>query len=120
MKNPIGFFGPAFRGIWVFLATERNAKIHLMAAVLVIFLGFYFHLDANYWLWMLLAIALVFVTELLNTALEKTCDKIEPQKHPLIRDIKDMAAGAVLIASIFALLVALIIFVPLLTDKFFQ
>jgi len=118
MKNPIGFFGPAFRGIWVFVKTERNAKIHLFAAVLVLVLGMYLTLDTNSWLWLLLAISLVFVTELVNTALEKICDKIEPQKHPMIKDIKDIAAGAVLIASIFALLVALFIFVPILKDKF--
>src|SRR5687767_815513 len=108
-KNGIGFRF-AFKGIATFFG-ERNAKIHLIAAIAVILAGFYVEVERSEWFWIVLAIALVFITEMLNSAIERMCDVLHPGHHPGIGKVKDIAAGAVLVAVLFALAVAGIIFV---------
>lgn len=105
-------FRYAFVGIASFISTERNAKIHLMAAIAACLLGVYVGLEAAEWLWVAAAIFLVLVTEMINSAIEKICDRITTQKDPAIKVIKDVAAGAVLLTSIFALLVGAILIAP--------
>lgn len=100
----------ALKGIFVFFRDGRNAKIHLLAAILIILTGFYFKLTSQEWLWISVAIALVFITEMINTSIELLCDLVAPHKNENTGKLKDIAAGAVLIAAIFALLVAGIIF----------
>jgi diacylglycerol kinase len=110
IKNGIGLRF-AWAG-WLSFFRERNAKIHLLAALLVISLGFCVDLERLDWLWLLLAIALVFITEMLNSAIELLCNALHPGHHPAIGKLKDISAGAVLVAAVFALAVAGIIFVP--------
>ncbi len=114
VKNYIKAFGFAWSGIVTFFKTEANARIHAVAAALAITAGFYFDVDANDWLWIAAAIAAVIVSEMLNTAIELLCDYMTTEVHPKIKLIKDISAGAVLIASIFAVVVAIIIFWPYL------
>ena len=100
----------ALKGIWLFFRDGRNAKIHLVAAILVIASGIYLDLNLSEWLWISLAIALVFITEMLNTSLELLCDLVMQTRHPTAGKLNDGAAGAVLVAEIFALLVGGILF----------
>ena len=72
----------------------------------------FFNIAALEWCVCLWCIALVFVTEIINTSLENLCDTIEEQNNPLIRNAKDMAAGAVLVCAIVSVFVGLIIFIP--------
>lgn len=109
----------AFRGVKVAFLEERNFRIHAALAMLVVFLGAWFRLPASEWLWILLSIALVFGIELVNTAIENIVDLVSPGYHPLARKAKDAAAGAVLVAAIFALAVGGIIFGPRLWNNFF-
>lgn len=81
---------------------------------MVVILGFVLSLNKTDWLWILLAIALVIISEMANTAIEKICDKISPERDADIKVIKDISAGFVLVAAIFALLVGAIIFTPYL------
>lgn len=102
----------AFKGIYSLFKNENNARVHLLASVLVIVAGFIFDLEKKEWLWIILAIAVVWITEAINTAIEKLVDLYSPEFNPKAGVIKDIAAGAVLLAAIFAIVVALIIFLP--------
>ena len=91
------------------LRTERNMRIHLVACVYVLFLASQLPLSRGELSCLLLAIGLVMAAELLNTALEKLCDFSQRQLNRYIRAIKDMAAGAVLLAAAAALLVGAVV-----------
>jgi diacylglycerol kinase (ATP) len=105
-------FSYAFQGIKTFFQTQHNAWIHSFATIVVIFLGYILKLSFNEWCWIILAIAFVFITEMLNTALEFLTDLVSPEYHPIAKKTKDVAAGAVLLAAILAIIIGLIIFVP--------
>ncbi len=75
-----------------------------------------FKVNSFEWIAIMFAIALVFVSEIFNTAIEIDIDLTSPEYHPYARDTKDVAAGAVLVASIFALIIALIVFLPKILD----
>jgi diacylglycerol kinase len=105
-------FSFAFKGIYLLFKNENNARVHLLASLLVVIAGAFSHLDKTEWLWISLAITLVWVTEAVNTAIEKIVDLYSPEFNPRAGVIKDLAAGAVLMTAIFALLVACLIFIP--------
>jgi len=105
-------FAYAFAGIKDFWQIEPNARLHLLAASIAIIAGFVLHISPVEWLFILLAITFVFVAEMFNTALEILCDKVSPEIHPLIKKIKDLAAGAVLLTALFAFITGMIIFLP--------
>jgi diacylglycerol kinase len=105
-------FGYAFKGLGAMLKHEPNVLLHLVAAFLVIVAGAYFSVSKTEWMFIIAAIALVWITEALNTALEALVDLVSPEYHPLAGRAKDTAAAAVLIAAFFALTVACIIFIP--------
>jgi len=88
-------FGYAFNGLFVLIKEERNAKIHLIAAILILIAGLFFSISAIEWLFIVLAIAIVFITEAINTSIENTIDFISTKQDPKIAKIKDIAAGAV-------------------------
>lgn len=105
-------FQHAFRGLFTLIKVEKNALIHLVLTILALILGLLFHLTYTEWLWVILAIFLVWIMELLNTSVEKMADFIQPNYSPTIRLIKDFAAAAVLLSAIFSVIVALLIFLP--------
>lgn len=102
----------AGRGIYRFFLNEPNARFHLAATLAVIFLSFYFGVSRTEIMALVFCIALVWLTEMINTSIEKAMDFIYPERHPQIALIKDIAAGAVLIAACCALVIGLIIFIP--------
>ena len=103
-------FGFAFAGIWQLLLHERNFKVHVLALLVVISAGLYFHITTQEWINILLVSALVVSLEAINTAIEKLCDLYTTETHPHIKRIKDIAAGAVLMSAFFAVVIAFIIF----------
>jgi diacylglycerol kinase len=105
-------FGYAFQGIATLLRTQVNARIHAVATALVVLAAWYWQVSALDWCVLLLAIAMVFSAEAVNTALEILCDKVEPEQHAAIKQVKDVAAAAVLLAAIAAAIIGLIVFVP--------
>ena len=105
----------AWNGILQFLKTEHNARIHLVLTIAVIILCLALHVSAGEAAALVIVIALVWITELINTSLEKAMDFISTEKHPQIKWVKDLAAAAVLVAAIAAVIVGCIIFIP----KFF-
>ena len=116
-KKFIGF-SFAWNGLREAAKLERNFRIHLLFAVLVIISGFLFKLAPSEWAIIIFVIGFVLVTELINTVIEKVIDYIKPDIHPTAKLIKDYAAGAVLSAAITAVLIGLIIFVPKLYTLF--
>lgn len=105
-------FGYAFRGVVTLLVTQGNARVHAVASVIVIGLGWWLKISAGEWCAAVLAMGLVFTAEALNTAIEAAVDLASPELHPLAGRAKDVAAGAVLCAAIAAAIVGAIIFLP--------
>ncbi len=105
-------FGYAFKGIVSLFRYENNAKIHLIAGILAIAIAFYLRLNPTEWCILIIQIALVMAAEAFNTAIEKLCDVVSPEKHPVIGTIKDIAAGAVLMTAIAAVITGLLLFLP--------
>lgn len=111
-KKQITGFRYAFSGIGKFILSERNATVHLIATILVIGMAFLFRISTNESIAVTIAIGLVWVAEMLNTCIEKAMNLISVDEHEEIRFIKDVGAGAVLIASGTALAIGLFIFIP--------
>jgi diacylglycerol kinase len=105
-------FGFAARGLAYMVRTQSNARVHLVATLLVVGLGFWFPLSFLEWALILAAIALVWTAEAFNTAIEAVVDLVSPERHPLAKAAKDVAAGAVLIAALFAVTVGALVFIP--------
>lgn len=96
----------------VLLHTQANARIHLVAAVLVIIAGFVFGISRGEWCAIVGAIGLVLAAEGINTAIEAVVDLASPGLHPLAERAKDVAAGAVLLAAVTAATIGLLVFAP--------
>ncbi|WP_443939237.1 diacylglycerol kinase family protein [Pedobacter sp. MW01-1-1] len=112
VRDRIKSFKYAFNGLFCFFRQEHNARIHAVAAVGTILLSWYVGLSRMEWVAIFLAISLVIITEILNTAIEKLADAFTEEFHPKIKVVKDLAAGAVLFAAFFALAVACMVFIP--------
>lgn len=102
----------AFNGIKICLSSEINFRIHVVAAIGAAAAGIWLHISNTEWMLVFFCIALVLVTEMLNTAIEKMCDFIHKDFHPVIKQIKDIAAGAAVIAALISAGCAIIIFLP--------
>lgn len=107
-------FKYAFSGIAKVFMSERNFRFHSMAAVLVVSLGFIFNITLVEWLFIVTAIGMVIVAEAFNSAIEKLVDLVSPEKNPKAGWVKDVAAGATLLATIIAIAIGLLIFAPYL------
>lgn len=105
-------FRVAFNGILQLIRHERNFQIHTSALILVIIFGFWLKISRNEWIDLLLISSLVLALEAINTSLEKICDLVNPEWDDRIKVIKDVAAGAVLIASLFAIAIGIFTFLP--------
>jgi diacylglycerol kinase (ATP) len=105
-------FNAAIAGIRELIITQHNARIHLTATIVVIAISFILKISRHEALMLTIAVGFVWAAEMFNTCIEKTLDFVTTEKHPEIKSIKDIAAGAVLIASVTAFVIGLIIFVP--------
>jgi diacylglycerol kinase len=112
MNKRLKSFDYAWKGIREAVSSEMNMKIHLAICIAVIICGFLFHITIYEWLACLCCFGLVFSAEMFNTAVEQIVDMISPEKKVSAGRIKDIAAGAVLVAAIFSAVVGLLIFVP--------
>jgi len=102
----------ALDGIAAMLRAQHNAWIHLAATVAVVAAGFIFALSRAEWVMLVIAIVAVWTAEALNTAFELLCDVASPEFHPLVKQAKDVAAAAVLIAATGAAVIGALVFVP--------
>ena len=116
MLRLIRSFGYAFSGIAHLLKSQPNARIHAAATLVAIGLGAWLELDACRWAVLAVTIALVWSAEALNTALEDTLDLAHPDRHPLAKSAKDVAAASVLFAAAGALAVGVwLLILPLIS-----
>jgi diacylglycerol kinase len=104
--------GYAIQGIKRFFRSERNGRIQAIIAAFIFLGGLIFTVSKMEWLIIIVFTALVMSLEMFNSALEKLCDKINPEWDPEIKVIKDMAAGAVLWTSLLSIVAGLSIFIP--------
>lgn len=109
----------AGRGLHSLVRTEHNAWLHLAASAVVIAAGFALKISLDDWRWIALAIALVWIAEAFNTAIEELCDRFTDAFDPAIGRVKDLAAGGVLLASVGAVIIGLLTFGPAAIDILF-
>ena len=112
MKRLYFSFKAAVNGIAYVARHETNFRIHLVFVLLVISGGCLFSISSMNWMMLFLSMAFVLCAEIFNTSIEVLCNKVQPAQDPLIRIIKDVAAGAVLLSAIAAIVIGLIIFLP--------
>jgi len=105
----IGF---ALQGIKYCFTSEKNFRIQLIAALITIVCGIFFHLSINEWMLVFFCLALVLALEMINTSIEKLSDMVDSNIHPGIKIIKDVAAGAVSIAALLSFVLGCFIFIP--------
>lgn len=104
-KTRLRSIGFALHGIRALVRHEANARVHLAASVAVVSAGLVMRCSLDEWRWLVLAMAMVWIAEAFNTAIEVLCNLTQPDFHPQVKLIKDLAAGAVLLAAIAATLI---------------
>ena len=102
----------AFKGLFLLIRTEHSIIAQLIIGAIACGFGFYFKISSVEWMFQIFAIGLVLTAESLNTAIEKTCDFIQPGFDKKIGFIKDIAAGAVTFAAITAMIIGALIYIP--------
>jgi diacylglycerol kinase (ATP) len=111
-------FGHAFSGWWHVIRTQRNAWIHAVVSIMVLVLSFWLGISRMEWVMIIGAIALVWIAEFLNTALEVVVDLATNHAHHELAKVgKDVGAAAVLIAATASVVIGLVILGPLLWEK---
>jgi undecaprenol kinase len=119
IKKFMNSFSFAFQGILLVIKDEQNMRFHLVMSIIVFIFAFALSIPKFEILILLILIGIVMSLEMINTAIERTVDLVTPDFHPLAKQAKDAAAGAVLIFSIITVIVGLLIFLqPLLTIIF--
>ena len=120
VKRLIKSFGYAFKGLFKTFREEQNLRIQTSASLLVVILGIIFKISRTQWAVLVLAICLVLTAEIVNSAVERITDVLKPRINSYVKEIKDIMAAAVLLASIAAVAVGLIIFWPQVYKLFGQ
>lgn len=118
MNKLLRSFGYAYEGICYAIKNERNMRIHVAVAPIVLILGAIVSLSPVEWCIIVLVICSVMSLELINTAIESIVDHVSPDIAPLAKIAKDVAAGAVLLMAIASVIIGIIIFVPKLWHIF--
>ncbi|MCX6275879.1 MAG: diacylglycerol kinase family protein [Bacteroidetes bacterium] len=108
----IAAFGFAAKGLAEAIRTQFNIRFHFVATLVAIGMGFYFSISVTEWCFIIFAIAIVWIAELLNTALEYITDFVSPEYNDIAGKVKDIAASAALVAAIASAVIGLIIFIP--------
>ena len=95
-----------------FFRREKNGQVQMFISVMVIIAGFLLHVSITEWMILLSCIGTVVSLEMVNSAIEKICDHVNPHIHPSIKIIKDIAAGAVLWSAVIAAIIGCLVFIP--------
>lgn len=110
-KNFIDAWKKAITGIWYGIKTQRNIKVQIVVSILVIIAGIILKLNYIEFIFIVIAIMMVIITEMINTAIEVTVNLITDKYHELAKIAKDVAAGAVVLAAINAIIIASLILI---------
>jgi len=116
IKRLFKSFRYAIKGMMKTLREEQNLHIQSIAAIIVVVLGAYFNLTRIEWIALILVIGLVIIMEVVNSAIERVTDMLKPRLNTYVKEIKDIMAAAVMLASIIAVLVGLIVFMPYISN----
>lgn len=119
-KKQMRSFKFAWKGIMTCAGHEQNITFHLLAALVVVMAGIFFDITKAEWMAVIICIGMVITAELFNSAIERLVDMVSPQWQSIAGEVKDIAAGAVLVTAIAAAIVGLIVFVPYLLNIFSQ
>jgi diacylglycerol kinase (ATP) len=109
----------AVKGINFLFTKEPNARVHFVVTIIVIIAGFFLEISIHDWILVCIAICLVLTAEIFNTAIEKLVDLISPARNEKAAQIKDLAAGGVLICAIVSILIGLYVFLPKLLSLYY-
>ncbi len=112
IKQRLRSFEFASNGFRILICEEHNVRIHVFAAVCAVLLGFILKITHFEWIAICFAIGFVFTLEIINSAIENLADFVSPDKHDLIKKVKDLSASGVLVSAITALIIGLIVFLP--------
>jgi diacylglycerol kinase len=107
----------AFNGIKILFREEHNSIIHLISGICALIAGFVLNISLVEWIAIVFAIGLVLTLEIINSSIENIADFISAEQHEKIKKIKDLSAAGVLTASITALIIGLIVFIPKILNK---
>lgn len=118
LHKRIKSFQYALEGWWYVLRTQKNTWIHAVISLAVIVLGLWLGLSRTDWALIIVTMAIVWIAEFMNTALEAIVDMIMPEIHPLAKVAKDVSAAAVLLGACAAVLVGILILGPPLWQRF--
>lgn len=119
LSRRVKSFGYAFSGWWYVIRTQPHMWVHLLAGLSVAALAWWLELAAHEWAILVLVILIVWITEMINTAIEAIVDMVMPDHHPLAEIAKDVAAAAVLSAAGGSVIIGLLILGPPLWQRFF-
>jgi diacylglycerol kinase len=111
-QSILSSFKHGFNGMVYFFLHERNGQVQIAVAATVVVLAVCLGVSATEWLALLLCITLVLSLEMMNSATEKLCDLVQEEYHPIIKIVKDVAAGSVLLTAIFSLIIGCIVLLP--------
>jgi diacylglycerol kinase len=115
-KNSLSYqlatFKFAWQGLRYFFETELKASIHMIAAILAIGLGIFLRISTTEWMMIAFAIGIVIMAEITNTAIELLVDQVSPEHDKKAGTTKDLAASVVLVASITAMVIGLVVYLP--------
>ena len=112
LKKRLQSFRYAFAGVAFMLRTQHNARIHLAATIIVLVASTVLRISVEDWRWIVVALALVWVAEAFNTALEHLCNVVSPSYSLAVKQAKDVAAAAVLLNAIGALCIGVLTLGP--------
>jgi len=118
LKKRIRSFKYAINGIKILFREEPNARIHLFVTVCVLVAGVAFRISRSEWIAVILCIGFVISAESINSAIENIADFVSPGKHDIIKKVKDLAAGAVLVGAVASAVVGVIVFLPKIIEIF--
>lgn len=108
----VASFGYAFEGLWYAIRTQRNMRVHIAAACVIVLAGIVLHISAVEFALLFVAITAVFIAEMFNTVFEICVDLASPEYHPLAKIAKDVAAGAVLLNALLSIVIGLFVLGP--------
>lgn len=112
VKTRIKAFSYALAGVYHVIRTQQSAWVHVITAIIVVAAGFLLGLTLGDWVCVVMAIAIVWMAETFNTAVEYLCDVVSPEHSEAVKRAKDIAAGAVLISVVCAIILGMIAFLP--------
>lgn len=115
-RSRLSSFRFALNGLWSLLKYEHNSRIHFITAIIAIVLGIILKLNLSEWSLLIVVIGLVFITELINSAIESLADRVDNEWNEQIGKAKDYAAAAVLISAVIAIAAGCFIFIPKLSS----